>query len=191
MQSLGAKFIRQLMPWGLLSIRVILSPILVFACKELNDREALWMYLIAFITDYFDGVLARFLGTATAALRKADSAADTVFHIALTWFIFNHHAEVIGENRIALTLYGITAAAWYTLDAIRWRRVAGFHACSAKLFSILLLIWIVRLLLGRQTGHELSWLLIFGSASNLEGLCISLKLQNDRTDVPTFYHAFR
>jgi CDP-diacylglycerol--glycerol-3-phosphate 3-phosphatidyltransferase len=112
-------FARYAVPWLLLAVRVLLIPLLLFVPNRLSDHTLLWLYLVAFITDYFDGVTARRLGTATPLLRKADSTADTFFHLALIWAILQHHPAVFHESKTALAAFLLTAAVWYVMDAIR------------------------------------------------------------------------
>ncbi len=178
-----ASRLRVLIPWLLLSIRVAFVPLLLLHARTLEDHTVLWLYLIAFITDYFDGVVARALNTATRSLRLADSAADTLFHVALAYVLICRHPDEFRQSIPALIAYGLTSLAWYLLDMLRWQRLAGFHALSAKIFSTALMIWLVLLLTGVQTTWLFSLVLAIGSLANIEGILISLSLQQDRTDV--------
>ncbi|MDP9172679.1 MAG: CDP-alcohol phosphatidyltransferase family protein [Planctomycetota bacterium] len=183
--------IKWAIPWLLLSMRLLMVPFMVLASHGLADKTILWLYLIAFVTDYFDGVTARYFGTATPLLRRADSTADAIFHLALAFLILRHHPQEFSKSAIALVVYLLSAGLWYILDAFRWRRPAGFHAYSAKLFSIGLLVWMVMLFGGWTTGHLLSGILVFGTVSNVEGIAISLLLRHDNADVPSVFHALR
>jgi len=166
-------------------------PFLIFAPRGLTDRAVLLLYVIAFVTDYFDGASARHFGTATPLLRKADSAADTIFYLAIAWLIVRRHPQEFSNNATALTVFLISVGLWYAMDAVRWRRPAGFHAYSAKLLSIGLLVWMIVLLGGWRTGHLLSVVLIFGTAAQVDSMVISLLLRHDCPDVPTVAHALR
>ena len=178
-------------PWLLLSVRVILTPLLIYRVHALTDHAVFWIYILVFVTDYLDGATARYFGTATPLLRKADSTADTIFHLALAYLIFCRHPDEFSRNRIALTIYLGTTIIWYVLDAVRWRRAAGFHAYSAKVFAILLLIWVLLLFGGGRTSYLLSGILYFGVLSNIECIFISLLLRQDRPDVPTIFRLLR
>ena len=174
-----------------MSLRLLIAPWLVIAPIALKDQAVLWLYVIAFVSDYFDGAAARYFRTVTPALRKADSTADTIFYLALAAFILRRHPEEFDRNALSLALYLATTTAWYALHAARWRRVAGFHAYSAKLLAICFLVWMVTLLGGWYTGNLLSAVLIFGTVSNIEGMSICLLLKRDCVDVPTLFHAMR
>ncbi len=169
-------------PALLVALRVLLAPLLLVlvAKSAIGDRGALGLYLLAFATDYADGNIARALGVATPRLRAADSAADTVFHLAFfaaTWIL--HRDEL--RTPFLLAFLG-TAGAWYGLDAFRWRRVAGFHARSARAFAAALLAWVVALY-GFGVEGSLGAALAVGTVANVDGLAISLLLDKDQTDV--------
>jgi phosphatidylglycerophosphate synthase len=170
-------------PWSLVLLRLLLGPLLVIGNHYLSDHGILTIYLLAFLSDYFDGVSARRLGTATPRLRKADSTVDTIFHVFLGAVTIYRHAEELVRNQWMIAAYLVTLAAWYVIDAIRWRRPAGFHAYSAKLFSVGLMFWMIALYSGMPTGLMLSVIMAIGVLSNLDGLTISFLLRHDRTDV--------
>lgn len=170
-------------PWALVWTRLFLGVFLLALNRYLSDREILWIYLAAFTTDYFDGVIARKIGTATPALRRADSAVDSIFHVCLGTITLLRQPGEFVRNRWMLGAFLATAAAWYALDAIRWKRLAGFHAYSAKLFSLGLMVWVIALYGGVETQRLLSMVLAIGVVSNCEGVAISLLLRVDRSDV--------
>ena len=161
-------------------MRIALTPLVAFAPSSLTDHAILWLYLVAFTTDYLDGWSARRLGIATPLLRMCDSTADTIFHLAVAVLILRRHPDELARNSIAIIAYLTTMLGWYLLDAIRWRRAAGFHAYSAKILAVALLVWILVLFGGWTTDHLLSFVLAWGIASNTEGIAISLILRRDR-----------
>lgn len=183
----------RLVPWLLILLRLGLAPVLVGAAEGglVRDAGVLLVYLVAFASDYFDGAIARRCGVATRRLREADSTADAVFHVALGWVTWRLHPDELRAHALALDVFAATLLAWYVLDAFRWRRAAGFHAYSAKLFSVALGVWVVALYGGFTTGALLPLALALGVVSNLEGLAISLTLAHPETDVPTLVHARR
>jgi phosphatidylglycerophosphate synthase len=185
------KWQQRLLPWILLSLRLLIAPWLIIGPAALTDRAVLWLYVIAFVSDYLDGAAARYFRTVTPALRKADSTADTIFYLALATFVLRRHPEEFSRNALPLFLFLATTATWYALHSARWHRVAGFHTYSAKLLTICFLVWVMTLFGGWRTGNLLSAVLIFGTFSNLEGILITLLLKRDCVDVPTFFHAMR
>src|SRR4051812_4179654 len=82
-------------PWSLVLLRFLLAPalLLLLGLGALTDGLLLAIYVVAFASDYADGVIARWLGVATPLLRAADSAADTVFHLAVFGATFALHRD--------------------------------------------------------------------------------------------------
>jgi phosphatidylglycerophosphate synthase len=55
----------------------------------------------AFLSDVFDGIAARRLGVATTALRRLDSAADTVFYVAAAYAAWELYPEAVSRHAAA------------------------------------------------------------------------------------------
>jgi CDP-diacylglycerol--glycerol-3-phosphate 3-phosphatidyltransferase len=70
-------------PQVLIAFRAACAPaIFVLACFGVAGPLLAGVLLAAFLSDVFDGVIARRMGIATAALRRADTVADTAFYVA-------------------------------------------------------------------------------------------------------------
>ncbi|MBM0745298.1 CDP-alcohol phosphatidyltransferase family protein (plasmid) [Phormidium sp. CLA17] len=64
-------------PWLLVGLRFLLAPFLLLdALDGKTDIGFVVGYTIAVLSDIFDGVIARKLGSSTVGLRQADSWAD-------------------------------------------------------------------------------------------------------------------
>ena len=191
--SRPARRVRAALPWLLVAARAGATVALAFALTAgaLSDRLVLALFIVAFVSDYFDGVVARALGVVTPALRQADSAVDTIFYLVLAGATWRLHRDVLGRHVLAIAVCLTTLGAWYLLDLVRWRAVAGFHAWSAKLFAAALGLWVVMLY---AFGIDGPWLVIAcatGTLSHLEGIATSLVLRQHAEDVPTVIHALR
>jgi len=182
-----------LVPWLLIAARAAATLVLAVALATgvLGDRLVLWLFVVAFVSDYFDGVAARALNVVTRRLRQADSLVDTIFYVVLAAATETLHPEVLRRHATALAVCLGTLAAWYVLDFVRWRAVAGFHSWSAKVFAGTLGLWaIVQYGLGAG-GPWLVLACVAGTLSHLEGIAISLVLRRHVADVPTVVHALR
>ncbi len=180
-------------PWLLVAARGAAALVLVagLVAGRLTDGRVLALFAIAFLTDYFDGVIARAQGVATRRLRQADSVVDTLFYLVLAAVTLRLHGDVLRRHAAALALCLGTLAVWMVLDLLRWRAAAGFHAWSAKLFAAALGVWAVALY---GFGADGPWLVVAcaaGTLSHLEGIAISCTLRRHVTDVPTWPHALR
>jgi CDP-diacylglycerol--glycerol-3-phosphate 3-phosphatidyltransferase len=180
-------------PWSLVALRGAAALALaagLFATR-LTDRRVLALFAIAFVTDYFDGVVARACGVATRRLRQADSVIDTVFYLVLAAVTYRLHPEVVRRHLMPLAICLGTLAAWAVLDIFRWGAAAGFHSWSAKLFAAALGVWAVALYGFGADGPWLAGACAVGTFSHVEGIAISLALPQHLTDVPTLAHALR
>ena len=86
-----------LLPWLLIAARAAAALALAVALATglLTDRMVLWLFVVAFVSDYFDGVIARALKLVTHRLRQADSLVDTVFYVLLAAATWTLHPEVL------------------------------------------------------------------------------------------------
>jgi CDP-diacylglycerol--glycerol-3-phosphate 3-phosphatidyltransferase len=184
---------RATLPWLLVAARAgaTVALAVALAARALGDRLVLALFVVAFVSDYFDGVVARALGVVTRALRQADSVVDTIFYLVLAAATWTLHRDVLGRHAAALAVCLITLTAWYLLDLVRWGAAAGFHAWSAKLFAAALGVWAVMLYGFGVDGPWLVVACVAGTISHLEGIAISLVLRQHATDVPTVVHALR
>jgi CDP-diacylglycerol--glycerol-3-phosphate 3-phosphatidyltransferase len=182
-----------LVPWLLVAARAAAALVLAVALPAgaLTDRTVLWLFVVAFVSDYFDGVVARALNVVTRRLRQADSVVDTVFYLVLAVVTSTLHPEVLRRHATALTICLGTLAAWYVLDLIRWRAVAGYHSWCAKLFAGTLGLWAIAQYGFGAGGPWLVVACVAGTLSHLEGIAISLTLRHHVADVPTLLHALR
>jgi phosphatidylglycerophosphate synthase len=180
-------------PWSLVILRAgaALALAIGLVAGGLRDRRVLALFVIAFVSDYFDGVIARACGVATRRLRQADSLVDTLFYLMLAAVTYQLHPGVIRRHATAIGICVGTLAVWTLLDLLRWRAAAGFHAFSAKLFAVALGVWAVALY---GFGVDGPWLVVAcgaGTLSHVEGIAISLALRRHVADVRSLAHALR
>jgi phosphatidylglycerophosphate synthase len=180
-------------PWSLVILRAgaALALAIGLVAGGLGDRRVLALFVIAFVSDYFDGVIARAYGVATRRLRQADSLVDTLFYLMLAAVTYRLHPDVIRRHTTAIGICVGTLAVWTLLDLLRWRAAAGFHAFSAKLFAAALGVWAVALY---GFGVDGPWLVVAcaaGTLSHVEGIAISLVLRRHAADVRSLAHALR
>jgi len=156
------------------------------------SRAALGLCLsVAFLSDVFDGMLARHLKLATPALRRLDSGADTLFYLAVAWAAWHLYPAALARRAWLLGLLGLLEVARYGLDLWRFGREASYHSWSAKLFGIALFAACFSLLALGRDNFTLTAAIGCGIFADAEGLAISLVLRHWRTDVPTLVHALR
>ncbi|GAB4061714.1 CDP-alcohol phosphatidyltransferase family protein [Uliginosibacterium sediminicola] len=180
------------LPLLLTALRAALAPLLLWLAWFWPDPAAFaGCLLIAFLSDVFDGVIARRLGVATVALRRLDSIADSVFYVAAMCAVWHLHPAAITEHPYLLGTLLALELARYLFDFIKFRREAAYHMWSSKLWGIGLFAGFLGILAGGNTGWAVWLAALPGILADIEGLAISAILPQWRNDVPSVLHAWR
>jgi phosphatidylglycerophosphate synthase len=179
-------------PVLLTGLRALLAPVVVLLSLFAPLPQALAVCLIvAFLSDIFDGVLARRLGIATANLRRLDSVADTLFYAGCVFAAWYLYPAAITQHAGSLVALGILEVVRYALDFLKFRREASYHMWSSKVWGVALFAGFFGLLVMGSSGAVVSWAIYLGIVADVEGLLISLVLPRWQADVPTLVHALR
>lgn len=181
----------QSIPILLTGARAALAPTMLAIALFGASRVQFGLCLVAgFLSDVFDGVLARRLNVASPALRRFDSAADTVFYLAALYSVWHVYPRVIVSRGAALTALATLEILRYAFDWLKFGREASYHMWSSKLWGIGLFVAFFSLLACGSDNGMVSAAVYLGLLADLEGLAISILLREWKTDVPTFVHAF-
>lgn len=178
-------------PWLLVGLRFLIAPLLLL--DALDDRTSAGFipgYTIAVLSDIFDGIIARKLGSSTVRLRQADSWADISLYLCIaisTWLVYPN--VVI---QFQLPLLGAIAAqlALFAISLIKFGQFPSFHTYTAKAWGISLFIAVVGLFGFAQP------LLLWGAIAlcwinSLEEIAMTLVLPQWQHDVLSLAHAFK
>src|SRR5262245_8786729 len=127
------------LPLALTALRALLAPVVVALPLWWPSHAAFGACLIAaFLSDVFDGVIARHLGIATPGLRRLDSIADTLFYVAAVCAAWHLYPQVIRDHGVALGVLVALELARYAFDLAKFRREASYHMWSSKLWGLVL-----------------------------------------------------
>ena len=147
--------------------------------------------IAAFLSDIFDGILARSFGVETPFLRRLDSIADSIFYLcalAATWLI---HPEFIVKHRVILSILLGLELIRYAFDYWKFGREASYHMWSSKLWGITLFLGVFAVLVLHIEGLFLIIAILVGIVADIEGLLISVILTSWQHNVPTIVHALK
>jgi phosphatidylglycerophosphate synthase len=183
--------LRQL-PGALVLSRLFAGPVLLWAA--LTGQSRFWLVGIlvyVFLSDVFDGVIARRLQVVTARLRVADSWADTAFYVCVALAVWRLHRALLGPFLLPLlVVIGMMAVNW-AVAMIKFRRALSFHAYSSKLWGLSLFAASVSLLGFSYAGPFLWTAIVVGIAGHLEGFVMTLILPRWAHDVSGIPEALR
>lgn len=179
------------LPISLTALRAVLAPALLVISYHGGSHAAFAACLLAaFVSDVFDGILARRLGVATPRLRRLDSAVDTLFYLTALYCVWRLHPGALLAHLRALLALACLEALRYLFDWVKFRREASYHMWSSKLWGIALFLAFVSLLALGADNAAIGIAIYVGILADLEGLAISFVLGTWQADVPTLVHAF-
>lgn len=177
-------------PLILTLLRAALAPVVVLLAFILPSKPAFAACLIvAFLSDIFDGVLARRLGIASPSLRRLDSIADTLFYVGGTLAVWHRHPAAIADRWTPLSALLAFELCRYVFDFCKFKRETAYHMWSSKLWGIALFCAVMSLLVLGKDGYIVDAAIYIGLAADLEGLAISVALDRWHSDVPSIFHA--
>jgi CDP-diacylglycerol--glycerol-3-phosphate 3-phosphatidyltransferase len=172
--------------------RAVFGPLLAIVALRMTAAEP-WlgaMIAVGFLFDVYDGILARRWGTASAALRVADSAADTVFYIGVLVAVVERHWPVIRDRIWWLVALLLCEGVRWLFDWIKYRRMASYHSYASKLWSALLAVTTICLLCFDRGYWLVTVALVWGILCDVEGLTMSALLPEWTHDVKSLRRAF-
>jgi phosphatidylglycerophosphate synthase len=179
-------------PLALTLLRASLAPVMVLLAFAWPVPAAFGGCLAAaFLSDLFDGIIARRLGVATPGLRRLDSLADSIFYVAALFAAWHLYPSVLRDHAVALVALGALEAVRYVVDLRKFGKEASYHMWSSKLWGLALFAGFFALLVFGQQRFFVAAAIWVGIVADLEGLAISWTLSEWRTDVPTIWHARR
>ena len=179
-------------PSLLVALRLLLGPALFLAAHHAKHPK--WTAIIllsATLSDIFDGVIARKLGVATEKLRVADSRADFCFYMFVCAAVWANASDIVLHFKIPLLVLFCMDGLSYLFDLIKFKRIAAFHAYTAKIWGISLFFTAFALLVFHVGGTWMWASIVLGIFSNLDGLAIKLILPEWQHDVLSCFHAYK
>jgi CDP-diacylglycerol--glycerol-3-phosphate 3-phosphatidyltransferase len=176
-------------PSILVGIRLAIAPLLVL--DALDHDTTIWFvggYIIAILSDIFDGIIARRLGVSTVELRQADSWADIFLFICLaisTWLVYPH---VLIDFKNPLFLALAAQLILFAISLIKFKKLPSFHTYTAKIWGLMLLIATVSLF-GFKYDEALWLPIVFCWLNSIEEIAMTLLLPEWKCDVLSIFHA--
>ncbi len=184
-------------PAFLVLLRFLLGPFLLFSAffpLEGNgaSRGNVWLlavFILAFLSDVFDGIIARRLQVATEKLREYDGLVDVWFYCWVVITAWIRYSQEIRPFLLPLLLVVSTQCLAWLIDWLKFRRLSSYHAYSSKMWGITLFLAFVALFGSGYTG-VFFWLAVgVGIISHAEEIAMTLVLPRWIHDVPGIVQA--
>lgn len=133
-------------PWSFVLFRALSAPLLLW--DGIDGSISIWflpLFIAAFLSDIFDGMIARRLGVSTAGIRKADGIVDTAFYLASIAAAVSVFKENLLVFVLPLLLLAAGQVSLQVLSRRKFGRGTSFHGWSAKLFGLTMAIALISL----------------------------------------------
>ena len=177
-------------PQLLIAFRAACAPaIFVLACYRFPGSALATVVVAACLSDIFDGLIARRSGTATPALRYADTVVDTIFFVAAAIALGIAVPRAYQGHWLPLVTLIVVHVSRSTFELTKYGRIAPYHMWSSKVLGLLLVAALVTAFATGRPTALLGIALWFGVVNELEGFLASLVLREWCSDVPTIFHA--
>ena len=167
---------------------VLAVPLVLIGFATGAGSLAVLVLIAGFLSDVFDGVVARRHGVATEGLRRLDSAVDSVFYLAAAFCAWRLHPESIVRHRWWIAAVIGTLVVNHAIEYWKFRREASYHAWSAKLWGAALFTALA-VLFASGDDRLLTAALLLGLVSHLENFLITLALPHWEHDVKSVFSA--
>jgi len=182
----------RMLPSVLTALRLMLAPtILLNAVSSHNPWLFLVSLLVGFISDIFDGILARRLGVATDRLRRFDSLTDLVFWSCVFAAIWIVDPAVVRADAVALSLLLALEFFGQMLALVLSGKPAAVHSYLAKLWGICLFLASCEVLVGGTADVLFKVMLVVGLVMYAEWISIIVLTRARSVDVGSVFCAKR
>jgi phosphatidylglycerophosphate synthase len=179
-------------PLALTLTRLVLGPIMLLLAW-LHPSPGTWLaagVVVGFLTDLFDGIVARYLGVATSGLRRLDSQTDLVFWLSVLGSVFVARWDTAMANLGYIAGMLVLECSLYAISFAKFRREPCTHAYSAKAWSVLAVVGFVTVLAFNDAVYAFAAMFFTFALSWVDIVAILLILPQWRSDVPSCYHAW-
>ncbi len=182
----------KLIPSSLILFRFLISPFLLWDAWD--GKTSVWFivgFVLAFLSDILDGIIARRLGVSTAKLRQADSWADVCLFSSIFISAWLGYQDILMAYPAPLLMVVVAQLIWWVVNLVKYGKPASYHTYSAKLWGITLFIAIISFFGFDYAGITLWLTCIVGTIHSLEEILMTLILPVWTHDVLSIFHAFK
>jgi CDP-diacylglycerol---glycerol-3-phosphate 3-phosphatidyltransferase len=184
-------FINKL-PLVLILSRMIIGIIIfLVSFSDANDKGIIvcWLIVIGFLSDFFDGYIARILGISNQFLRRIDTIVDRVFWLSILYTVWSLTSDFLITRVYWILLVLGLEMINYMISFIRFHKEISTHAILSKLWAVTLLFGFCDLILNGKSSYLFDLSILFGIISRIDTGLIMLILPAWDHDIPSFYHA--
>jgi len=179
-------------PLALTILRLLLGPVAILLALTHSPRLSFApLLLLGFLSDIFDGVLARRFGVAWPWLRRFDSLTDVIYYLCIFGATCLVARPVLREGLVGIALLFGSEVICHLVSWTRFRTMPATHCFSAKVYGIFLFLTFVGVLAFQTGAWVLIVLTIVGLVANAEVVAVLLLSTHPPIDVPGVFTLWR
>ena len=163
----------------------------ILACFGYSGSLLAAILCAGFLSDIFDGVVARRTGTVTAALRRADTLVDTGFYAAAAVALSIAVPRAFEGAGLELALLVAVHVSRATFELAKFGRLSAYHMWSSKALGVLLVTTMTAAFVSGRPNVLIVATVWLAVLNELEGFVASVVLAAWTADVPSVLHAYR
>lgn len=172
-----------------------ITGILLVVLSYFYGKEAknvlIFLLSYGFISDIFDGIIARKLKISTITIRRLDSQIDVIFWLGAGISVWIISPDLVLNNLYSIVFLIFMEILCYMVSIIKFGKETCTHALISKLWGISLFIVFISLLGFQNDGILFKICVILGFISHLDVILITLLLPKWENDIPSFIHALK
>lgn len=177
------------LPSILIGMRFAIAPLLLL--DALDRHPSFWFlvgYVLAVLSDIFDGIIARRLAVSTVQLRQADSWADICLYLCIALSVERVYPQVVLDFQTPLLGAVAAQLVLFAVSLVKFQKFPSFHTYTAKAWGLTLLIATVGLF-GFGYAQTLWLAIALCLINSLEEIAMTLILPEWTCDVLSLFHA--
>ena len=152
---------------GITLYRLVMAPLLIFFAFSRQLDLFKWLIAVSFLTDSFDGYLARRHKAVSVLGTRIDSIADDLTIVAglIGAVVFRY--EFLKQQIVLLSLLFILYLFQLIAALVRYGKQTGFHTYTAKIAAVLQGIFLILLFFFPEPFCLLFYVTVFFTALDL------------------------
>jgi phosphatidylglycerophosphate synthase len=138
----SASVLRQI-PNGISVARIIATPILVVLALAQQQEAFKWLLLVAFISDIFDGLIARSFSMTSTLGTRLDTMADSLLWLAAIAGIWQFYPELMTDYWPAAALMIGFWVAEHVVALMRYGKLTSFHTDITRISAYVVAVFVM------------------------------------------------
>ena len=177
-------------PGALVGFRIIAAIVLfIDSWDRIISPWFIPLFVIAFLTDVFDGMIARKLKVSTESIRKADGIADTMLYVFLAVSALRIFTDDLLAAAIPFAILICLQGTLFVTSYIKFQKAPSYHGWSAKLWGLSLAVTIIAIFGFHQPFPWLIICLVIGWINSIEEIAMTLILPKWNHDIWSLFRA--